>query len=206
MINWVIFGHLGSYLLYNAIDTRKIAKNTFIFFLSEEICSPSSYVVNSRSKYYAYKTLWNLCYVDTFYCQTKAFLVFLFVYITRHHNDVKWHHMIHYFLLTSLAHYITLCQIKIRIRSLCGQLTCALFYQTNKHHVYDTTSRCRYVVSLHYKDQIQNLLWIYQIFLDWRWRNVYKMSVFVTQCYDIMKKVMAIISLSNVNDFKANMT
>ena len=40
-------------------------------------------------------------------------------------------------LLTSLARYI-MCHIKFGMRSLCGQLTCALFYQTNKHHIYDT--------------------------------------------------------------------
>ena len=38
------------------------------------------------------------------------------------------------------------------MRPLCGQMTCALFYQTNKHHNYDTPLLCRYVVSLHYKD------------------------------------------------------
>ena len=54
-------------------------------------------------------------------------------------------------LLTSLAHYITLLQIKIGMRSFCGQLTCALFYHTNKHHICDTPLLCRYVVSLHYK-------------------------------------------------------
>ena len=54
-------------------------------------------------------------------------------------------------LLTSLACYIMLRQIEIRMRSLCGQLTCALFYQTNKRHIYDTPVEYRYVVSLNYK-------------------------------------------------------
>ena len=49
------------------------------------------------------------------------------------------------------ARYTTVRQIEIGMRSLCGQLTCALFYQTNKHPIYDTHLRCRYVVAFHYK-------------------------------------------------------
>ena len=48
---------------------------------------------------------------------------------------------------TSLTHYITLRQIKVGMGSLYGQLTCALFYQTYKHHIYDTALLRRSVVS-----------------------------------------------------------
>ena len=53
-----------------------------------------------------------------------------------HHNGVTM-----LLLLKSLARYITLRQIEIGMRSLCGQFTCALFYQTNKPHIYDTPSQ-----------------------------------------------------------------
>ena len=61
-------------------------------------------------------------------------------------------------LSMTLACYFRLPQIKIGMRSLCGQLTCTLFYQTIKHHIYDIPLQCKYVVSVHYKQEYWALL------------------------------------------------
>ena len=126
------------------------SKNYLILLLSEVICNPplsTAAEIIMQTKSYESSTM-------SLHSVVKLNLTWLSgCFVTPCRNCVKWRHLT-LFLLTSLASYITLREIKIEMRSLFSQLTRALFYRTNKRHSYATPLWNSYFESL----QIQNYL------------------------------------------------
>ena len=73
MINRFSFGHLGTYLLYNAIITQKNeAKTYLVFLLSVRVSSPPSCLFCQQPQRFLRKQiLWNFLFVNTFCYKTE---------------------------------------------------------------------------------------------------------------------------------------
>ena len=134
----VYFSSWGSYLLYNVIGTRKIAKQLPCFFPSKRgnlqsailfMLSTAAGIITQTKSYE----------ISAMSINSVVKLNFSRLSVCLHNAPPQRRQMTSH----NVAFIDVISALK---RSLCGHLTCALFYQTNLYHIYNTPLRCRYVV------------------------------------------------------------
>ena len=151
MINRFIFGHgvVIYFMMQSLLEIR--SKNLLFFLLSKRVGSlPSCLFCQQPQRFLRKQIVWNLLFVDTFYCKNWTEIVLLFVYVTLFQHCTRWHHVTFF------------CWCSWHFRSECVQWKskCSLYLvswdvlyicHTNKRHIYATPLRSKYFVRLHYK-------------------------------------------------------